>query len=141
MSTESNKALIRKYREIHNTDQLQELDNLLAKNFKPNALLPGMSANLETFKQIHQMSKASFPDLMIVTEDLIAEGDKVVERWVQTMTHSGASFMNIPPSNNKIIVSGISIYRIADGKIAEHWGNMDMFAMMVQLGAIPMPSA
>jgi len=62
-----------------------------------------------------------------------------VERWTQTQTHTGASFMNIPPSNKPIVMTGMSIYRIADGKIVEHWGNMDFFGMMAQMGAIPAP--
>ena len=139
MSTETNKAIVRRYREIYNTDQFEKLSDVLAENFVPHTLLPGMTPSLETYKQIHQMAKASFPDLLVTTEDLIAEGDKVVERWTQTQTHSGESFMNIPSSGKAITFSGISIYRIADGKIVEHWANMDMFGMMAQMGAIPMP--
>jgi steroid delta-isomerase-like uncharacterized protein len=139
MSTETNKAIVRRYREIYNADQIDQLSDVLAENFMPHSLLPGMTPSLETYKQIHQMAKASFPDLLVTTEDLITEGDKVVERWTQTQTHSGESFMNIPPSGKAITFTGISIYRIANGKIVEHWANMDMFGMMAQMGAIPMP--
>jgi len=137
MSTESNKAIIRRYREICNADQLDKLSDVLAENFVPHSLLPGMTPSLETYKQIHQMAKAAFPDLLVTTEEILAEGDKVVERWTQTMTHTGAPFMNIPPSNKPITFTGISIYRVANGKIVEHWANMDMFGMMAQMGAIP----
>jgi predicted ester cyclase len=94
---------------------------------------------LESAKQVHLLGKASFPDMQVTTEDLIAEGDKVVERWTQTQTHSGAPFMGIPPSNKPITFTGISIYRIANGRIVEHWANMDLFGMMAQMGAIPAP--
>ena len=63
----------------------------------------------------------------------------MVERWTQTQTHTGEAFMNIPASNQTITFTGISIYRIANGKIVEHWANMDLFGMLVQMGAIPMP--
>lgn len=139
MSIESNKAIVRQYREIYNTDQLDKLSDVLAENFVPRSLMPGMIPSLETYNQIHQMAKASFPDLLVTTEDLIAEGDKVVERWTQTQTHTGAPFMNISPSNKPITFTGISIYRIGNGKIVEHWANMDMFGMMAQMGAIPVP--
>src|SRR5687768_10791754 len=137
MSIESNKAIVRRYREIYNTDQLDKLSEVLTENFVPHSLLPGMTPSLETYKQIHQMAKAAFPDLLVTTEEILAEGDKVVERWTQTMTHTGAPFMNIPPSNKPITFTGISIYRVANGKIVEHWANMDMFGMMAQMGAIP----
>ncbi|MGQ0601315.1 MAG: ester cyclase [Anaerolineales bacterium] len=143
MSTESNKALVRRYREIYNTNQLDKLGEVLADNFVPHTLMPGMQPGLETYKQIHGMAKASFPDIQTKTEDLIAEGDKAVERWTQTMTHTGAPFFvgNIPASGKAVRTTGISIYRIADGKIAEHWADMDFFGVMAQLGAIPAPGA
>lgn len=141
MSTESNKALVRRYREIYNTNQLDKLGEVLADNFVPHTLFPGMSPGFETYKQIHTMAKASFPDIRTQTEDLIAEGDKVVERWTQTMTHTGAPFFigNLPASGKTVRVTGISIYRLADGKIVEHWADMDFFGVMVQLGAVPAP--
>jgi predicted ester cyclase len=137
--SEANKAIVRRYREIYNTNQLDKLGEVLADNFTPHALFPGMSPALETYRQIHTMAQASFPDVQTQTEDLIAEGDKVVERWTQTQTHTGAPFFGLPPSGKAVRTTGISIYRIADGKIVEHWADMDFFGVMVQLGAIPAP--
>ena len=139
MSTETNKDVVRRYREIHNTDQLDQLGDILAPDYKTWTLMPGLPPGLETYKQIHQMTKLSFPDLHVTTDDLIAEGDKVVERWTQTQTHSGAAFMGLPPSGKKAVITGISIYRLKDGRIVEHWANMDFFGVMVQLGAIQPP--
>jgi len=137
---ETNKAIVRLYREIHNNNEMDRLDEVLGLDFVPHTLMPGMPWNgLESAKQVHLMGKASFPDMKVITEDLIAEGDKVVERWTQTQTHTGAPFMNVPPSNKSIVMTGVSIYRIANGKIVEHWGNMDFFGMMAQMGAIPAP--
>jgi len=138
--SETNKAIVRRYREIHNNDEMDKLEEVLAPDFLPHTTMPGMPWNgLESAKQVHLLGKASFPDMKVTTEDLIAEGDKVVERWTQTQTHTGAPFMNIPPGNKSIVMTGMSIYRIADGKIVEHWGQMDFFGMMAQMGAIPVP--
>jgi predicted ester cyclase len=138
--SESNKAIVRRYREIHNNDEMDKLDEVLAPDFVPHTTMPGMPWNgLESARQVHLLARASFPDMKVATEDLVAEGDKVVERWIQSQTHSGAPFMSIPPSNKPIVMTGISIYRIANGKIVEHWGNMDFFGMMAQMGAIPAP--
>ena len=138
--SEANKAIVRRYREIHNNNEMNRLEEVLAPDFVPYTFMPGMPWNgPESAKQVHLLGKASFPDMKVTTEDLIAEGDKVVERWTQTQTHIGESFMNIPQSGKSITITGISIYRIANGKIVEHWANMDFFGMMAQMGAIPMP--
>ena len=140
MSTESNKALVRRYREIHNNNEMDKLDEVLAQDFIPHTFMPGIPWNgLESARQVHLLGIASFPDSKVTTDDLFAEDDKVVERWTLTQTHTGAPFMNIPASNRSMTMTGISIYRIANGKIVEHWTNMDFFGMMMQMGAIPAP--
>jgi predicted ester cyclase len=68
-------------------------------------------------------------------DDLIAEGDKVVQHWSSTMTHSG-EFMGLPATNKRFSITGISIYRVVDGKIVEYWVEMDRAGMLRQLGAI-----
>lgn len=139
MSTETNKALIRRYREIYNSNQLDPLSEILADDFTPHNLMTGMPPGLESIKQVHQATIAIFPDLHIATDDLVAEGDKVVERWTQTMTHTGAPFFigNLPASGKAVRVSGCSIYRIQDGKIVEHWAEMDFAGVLRQLGLMP----
>lgn len=142
MSTESNKAIVRRYREIYNASQLGRLEEVLAPDFTPHATMPGMPWNgLESARQIHMMTTAIFPDLHTTTEDLIAEGDLVVERWSQTCTHTGAPFFvgNIPASGKKVKTTGISIYRIKDGKIVEHWADMDFLGVLQQVGVMPAP--
>ena len=139
MSLEENKAIVRRYREIYNANQLDKLGEVLAADFTPHNLLPGLPPGLDGIKMVHQGTLAAFPDLRVTTEDLIAEGDRVVERWSQTQTHSGAPFMNIPPSGKKVRITGISIYRIANGKIVEHWSQMDVVSLLQQLGVMPAP--
>jgi predicted ester cyclase len=140
MTTEANTAIVRRYREIHNTNQLGSLGEVLAADYAPHSLMPGLPAGLDGARMAHQGAVASFPDIHTTTEDLIAEGDKVVERWSVTMTHTGAAFFGVPAgSGKKVAVTGISIYRIAGGKIVEHWGEMDFSRVLMQLGALPAP--
>jgi predicted ester cyclase len=138
--SEANKAIVRRYREIYNSNQLDKLGEVLAADFRPHNLMPGLPPGLDGVRMVHQGTLAAFPDLRVTTEDLIAEGDKVVERWTQTQTHTGASIFGVPANSGKPVkTSGISLYRIANGKIAEHWAEMDFFGVMVQLGAVPAP--
>ncbi|MBP7690628.1 MAG: ester cyclase [Anaerolineales bacterium] len=140
MSIDANRTIIRRYREIHNTNQLDKLGEVLATDFVPHSLMPGLPAGLDGARMAHQGAVASFPDVHTISEDLIAEGDKVVERWSMTMTHTGAAFFGVPAgSGRKVSVTGMSIYRIANGQIVEHWGEMDFSRVLMQLGALPAP--
>ena len=64
--------------------------------------------------------RAAFPDIQFTTEELIAEGDKIAQRWSFTGTQKG-EWMGAPPSGEKTTMRGISVVRIAKGKIAEIW--------------------
>ena len=92
--------------------------------------------NCEQYKGLCQAYFTAFPDLHITINDLIAEDDKVVKVWTAKSTNKG-DFMGIPATGNRIEVSGIEVFRIADGKIAENWVLMDNLGMMQQLGVIP----
>ena len=92
--------------------------------------------NREEYKQLCQAYFTAFPDLHITTDDLIAEGDKVTKIWTARCTHKG-ELMGIPATGKQIVVKGIEVFRIADGKIAELWASMDNLGMMQQLGVIP----
>ena len=81
-----------------------------------------------------------FLDRQVRTEDLIAEGDKVVERFSFQGTNTG-SFNGTPPTGKHVTTTGMSIFRIADDKIVEHWGENDALIVMQQLGMIPAPGA
>jgi steroid delta-isomerase-like uncharacterized protein len=139
MSTEQNKTLVRRYRELHNTNQLDELDEIVASDLITHNLMPGLPPGLEGGKMAHMGGVASFPDLFVRTEDLTAEGDKVVERWTISGSFTGAPFFGAPANGKRFSVSGISVYRISNGQIVEHWGEMDTLGLMQQLGMIPEP--
>ena len=66
---------------------------------------------------------------------MVVEGDKVATRWVSTGTHQG-ELQGIAPTGKNISITGISVARFANGKIAEEWANWDALGMMKQLGII-----
>jgi predicted ester cyclase len=84
------------------------------------------------------MFRLACPDMSQTVEDMIAEGDKVVDRLRWQATHQG-TFMSIPPSGNSLTMTEIHINRIAGGRIVERWADMDRLSLMQQLGAIPLP--
>jgi steroid delta-isomerase-like uncharacterized protein len=89
----------------------------------------------EAAKQEAADFRRGFPDVISTIEDLIAEGDKVVARWRSRATHQG-DYMGIPASGKEVQFTGISVYRIEEGKIAESWSVEDQFGLMRQIGAV-----
>jgi len=79
-----------------------------------------------------------FPDLHLTIEDLIAEGNEVVLRWTGTGTQQGA-FAGNPPTGKQVTSTGIDIFRIANGKVVEHWSNSDDLGVLQQLGVVLPP--
>jgi len=92
--------------------------------------------NFEQTKGLCQAYLTAFPDLHITTDLLVAEGDKVTKVWTANCTHRG-DFMGIKATGKLVVVKGIEVFRIADGKIQEIWASMDNLGMLQQLGIIP----
>lgn len=132
--TERNKEIIRRYQEAYNSGDLDVLDELLAPDWKSNNFPTAvMEQTIENAKAVQGMLLEVFPDLQITTETLIAEGDHVVQRWTWRGTHKG-DFPEAPASGNVIEQGGVSVFRIADGKIVEHWGCQDSLDAIAQMG-------
>jgi len=133
-----NKQVIREFTRIfkneHNVDGIAHLfDKNFTHHFRA-ALPPG----LEGFKQIGRGMNHAFPDVVVTEEDLIAGGDKVVERSSAVATHR-QSLAGETPTNRRIHWTEIHIYRLQDGKIREHWVEMAMMELLQQIGALPQP--
>jgi steroid delta-isomerase-like uncharacterized protein len=73
-------------------------------------------------------------------EELISTDDRVVARWTGTGTHRG-ELMGIPPTGKSVEVDALTVFRIADGKIAEEWTVWDALGLLQQVGAVPAPAA
>jgi steroid delta-isomerase-like uncharacterized protein len=131
MSTESNKALVRRhYEEVLTGKNLVVIDELYAPVI---GLTSGASMDREQFKAVAGMMHAAFPDVVVTVQDQIAEGDKVVTRWTAQATHLG-DFMGIPATGKRVAAKAIHIHQIVDGRIAALWEEFDMFGLMQQLG-------
>ena len=116
MSSEENKAIVRKYVEVYNKQNLELADNFVASDYvDPD--YPQLQG-LEALKQMMNMFYKAFPDFHETIEDIIAEGDKVWVLFTYTGTHKG-EWLGLAPTGKKIKCKAIDIYRIADGKIVE----------------------
>jgi steroid delta-isomerase-like uncharacterized protein len=96
------------------------------------------SQNAEQAKQFFGMVHQAFPDLHAEVHDVIAEGELVAARVTYTGTHQG-EFLGIPATGKQTTTNGVDLFRMQDGRQAEHWGGPDMFSFLVQLGVMPGP--
>ncbi len=82
--------------------------------------------------------RTAFPDAQFTIEDMIGEGDRVVLRLTMRGTHRGM-FNGIPPTGRSVVVTGVSIERIQNGRIVEGWVTNDALGMLQQLGVVSGP--
>ena len=137
--TEENKAVETRFiEEVLNGKDLAVADELVAKDVVELDPFPGQEQGREGLKELLGMLFAAFPDQHWTIEELIAEGEKVVNRFTWRGTHQG-EFMGIPPTGRRVEVKGVVIDRIVEGKIADTRILMDNLGLMQQLGAIPAP--
>ena len=139
MSLEENKTVMRRlYEEVWNKRNLSIVDELVAVDFLDHNSSAGLAPGIDGFKQGLAIAIATFPDIHLTIEDLIAEGDKVVSHLIARGTHKG-EIMGIPPTGKQVAFTCIDIVRIDSGKIMERWSLIDVSNMMHQLHVVPPP--
>src|SRR5690606_32251790 len=113
---------------------------LFSPDFVDHTPAVGLPSGIEGVRAFFMMQFSALPDNDRRSLDMIAEGDKVVHRLGGEGTHQGL-LLGVPPTGKRIRWSCIDIWRIVDGKLAEHWVEADMMGVMQQLGMMPPPSA
>jgi steroid delta-isomerase-like uncharacterized protein len=135
---ETNKAISRRVVEdLFNEGRLEAADEIVTTDFvghdpaSPEPVLgpEGLKRNVEGYR-------TAFPDVRLSIDDEIAEGDRVVTRWTARGTHQ-AELFGIPATGKQATVTGMTIDRIVEGRIAESWTNWDTLGLLQQLGALP----
>jgi predicted ester cyclase len=134
MSIDSNKTAIREFtRVFKNEHNVDGIDHLFASDFKHNFPAP-LPPGLEGLKTVGRMMNGAFPDVVVTEKDLIATEDTVVERSAAAATNRGP-YQGHPPTNGPCHWTEIHIYRFRNGKIADHWAEIDQLGLMIQVGA------
>jgi predicted ester cyclase len=136
MQEERNKQVIREFtRLFKNEHNVDGVAHLFDKNFIHHFRAP-LPAGFEGLRQVGIMMNGAFPDVVVTERDLIACGDKVVERSSAAATHKG-SMMGEKSTNKRVAWSEIHIYRVENGKISEHWAEIAMMELLQQIGVLP----
>jgi steroid delta-isomerase-like uncharacterized protein len=138
MSAESNKALSRRLlEEAFNAGNVDVVDELVSPDFvNHDAALPEAMIGPDAAKGSITAYRTAFPDLRLTIEEQIAADTGVATRWSAKGTHQG-ELMGIPATGKQATVTGITIDRIVDDRIAESWTNWDTLGLLQQLGVVP----
>lgn len=120
--------------EVLSKKNLSAVDELIDADFVEHVGGQPRRIGVEGFKAARMRRNLAFPDWTVTVDDILAEGDKVVARATGQGTHRG-EYMGIPPTGKVVMVSWIAIYRVANGKLAEHWQHIDELGLRQQLGA------
>ncbi|MFQ6031132.1 MAG: ester cyclase [Dehalococcoidia bacterium] len=133
--SEDNKALVRRLvEEVWNAGNLAALEEMIAPDYVHHSAPPEVSRGPQGYRQRVVMDRRPFRDFHLNLEDLISEGDRVVGRWTIQGIHYG-EYLGIAPTGRKITFTGIFIVRVAGGKLAEEWEEVDAIGLRQQLTA------
>jgi len=136
--SENNKAVVRRLiEEVWNKGNSSLADELFTPNYEhhdPSS--PDFGRGPESEKKRVTLYRNAFPDLRVTIEDSIAEGETVMTRWSCRGTHKG-DLNGIAPTGKQFTISGITVARLANGKLAEGYVNWDALGLMQQLGVVP----
>lgn len=134
----TNKAIVEAFiRELFTNGDLEAVDRYLAPDFvNHDAPFPGAPDGPEGMRHAAIRYRTALPDWHSDVHQMIAEDDLVVERFTARGTHQG-ELMGVPGTGKTILLRGINIFRITDGRIVERWGQLDQLGILHQLGLAP----
>lgn len=138
MTTDLNKALLRRFIEIWNTGDVAAADEFVAPDLLDHTLPPGLPPGLAGFKLLVGSFRAAFPDLSVTVDEVMAQGDKAAARVTFRGTHLG-EFQGISATGNVMAMGAIGILRFDAGMTVEHWATLDVLGLLTQLGVVPTP--
>jgi steroid delta-isomerase-like uncharacterized protein len=139
MSTEANKALVRRWVAAWNSNtNFEEIDQIFAQDWIDRNPIPGGPQGIEGAIHFVRVFRNAFSEIDVAIDTLMAEGDMVMFRFIVNATHKG-EFQGLPPTGKHVMFSGITIHRVAGGKFAESVNEIDFFGLFQQLGAPPAP--
>ncbi len=134
MSIEANKQAARDFFEqIWNQKDESAIERFLPEDAKGNDA--DFGSGREGFRRQWRQWVTAFPDLHFEIVDLVAEGDKVLTRWILTGTHQG-EYMGVPATGKQIRVEGMSLDRIDNGLVVEGFDGWDNYGFRRQLGLV-----
>lgn len=131
-SASANKELVRRfYKSVFGDWNLALVDEVVSPEFRSHDWPEGAKGP-QAFRDFYSAIRFALPDARYEVDDVVAEGDKVVVRWRLLGTHKG-DFRGIAPTGRAIVLKGIAIYRLDEGKLMERWVVSDLYGVVEEI--------
>ncbi|HEX8748739.1 MAG TPA: ester cyclase [Pyrinomonadaceae bacterium] len=136
---EENRELVQRwFEEVWNQGRADAIDEMFAEDGIAHGLADETGVPLRgtsAFREFHRKFRGAFPDIVVTVEDTVAEGDKIAARCSVRAVHAGDD-LGFAATQMPMEITGMTIVRVKNGKIAEAWNNFDFMSMFRQLGAL-----
>ena len=113
---------------------LSDLDRFMKDDYIQHN--PDVAQGKEGFRVFFEQTFKAMPDFKYTLLKIIGEGDMVWIHCTTTATHTGGPWLDVQPQGNSLCFNVVDIFRVEDGKIAEHWDVADTYSLFSQLGKI-----
>ena len=123
------------FEDVWNRKNLSAIDDLISADYVHHDANSPAASGIDGYKQFVNYYMNAFPDAHFTIDDAFTDGQNEVTRWTVVGTHEG-ELAGIPRTGRRFSVTGITIARIANGKITESWNNWDALGLMQQLGVV-----
>lgn len=132
------KQTAQRFLDLWFTGNTEGIEEVVAENFKSHLPMPGVSSTgIQQLKDMIAISSTAFTDNKTEDMHMITEGDRVVMHYRWKGVNTGSMGEGMPATNKAIDVHTVDVLRFENGKVVEHWGYMEEFKMMEQLGVMP----
>ena len=137
-TSDENKAMIRRFvEEVKNKRQYDLIGEIFTTDYvEHNTTVASFGGGTAGYVNFLKHLFAAFPEDSMTIGEIVAEGDRVAYRATESGTHK-AEFLGIPATGKSATWTEIQFFRIQDGKVVEHWVDVDLFSWFTQLGVIP----
>ena len=136
--SDANKAMVRRFVEdVKNQRHLEQIGEIFHTDYhEHNGTVSSFGTGIEGYRNFLNHLFTAFPEDEVTIDEIVAEGDMVSYRGTETGTHK-AEFLRIPATGRSATWTEIQFFRFRDGKVIEHWVDVDLFSWFTQLGIIP----
>lgn len=134
-ASENAGAVLQRWADLWSTGDLANADQVFTGDVRDHRTSPSADIfGIEGEKSFIASIRAAFPDLQVEIADAVTEGDRIAARVLHRGTHRG-TFLHVAPTGRRVTYEGTVILRIVEDRIGERWGTVDIFGILLQLGA------
>lgn len=133
-------TVVRQFFAAANSSDVEAVRPYIADDIVVHTSIPGIAPGRDGFETFMGVYFGAFPVQRTEVDQVVGDGDRVAVLHTHHLTHGG-EFAGLPPTGKQVMIEGLELFRVADGRIVEMWHHDDLLSLLQQLGAIPAPGS